>query len=50
MIEAYNSRPESPERTDLVCDLCEENLDISIDHFGPESIYLVRPLYTLYTA
>lgn len=50
LIEAYNSRPESDERSGIISNLCEENLDICIDHFGPESIYLVRPLYTLFTA
>ena len=43
-------RPESPERTQLVNEICARNVEISDKFFGETSIYLVRPLYTLYTA
>jgi len=50
LIEAYNLRPESKERTQLVNEICARNVEISDRFFGPNSLYLVRPLYTLYTA
>lgn len=50
LIEAYNLRPESKERTQLVNEICARNVEISEAFFGKQSLYLVRPLYTLYTA
>ena len=43
-------RPESNERTQLVNEICARNVEISEKFFGANSLYLVRPLYTLYTA
>lgn len=50
LVEALNSDAESPDRTARINELCEQSTLISETHFGKDSIYLVRQLYTLYTA
>jgi hypothetical protein len=45
-----NLRPESPERTQLISEICDRNLEILMNNYGEDSIYLLRPLYTSYTA
>lgn len=49
-VEALNTRAESTERHKLIADLCKNSVEISTSHYGSESIFMVRPLYTLYTA
>ena len=49
-VEALNTRAESTERHKLIAGLCKNSVDISTDHFSSESLFMVRPLYTLYTA
>lgn len=49
-VEALNTRAESSERHKLIADLCKSSVAISTAHYGSDSIFMVRPLYTLYTA
>jgi hypothetical protein len=30
--------------------MCQKNLEICVEFYGDESIFLVKPLFTLYTA
>ena len=50
LVEAFNLKEESPERTFEITALCTKNVEIAKSHFGENSIYCVRVLYTLFTA
>ena len=50
LVEAFNLKPESPERTLEITALCTKNVEIAKAHFGNNSLYCVRVLYTLFTA
>ena len=50
LIEAYNLRDESPERTELINRVSEKNVEICKKHYGDDSIFQIRVLYTNYTA
>lgn len=50
LVESMNVRPESNERTKTLINVCEKNLQIAKNYFGEHSIYLLRVLYTRYTA
>lgn len=50
LIEAYNLRQESAERTELINSICRKNVEILEQAYGSDHILLIRPLYTLYTA
>ena len=50
LVESMNARPESNERTQTLTNLCEKNYQIAKNYFGENSIYLLRVLYTRYTA
>lgn len=46
LIQAYNMREESEERTKLIQAICEKNVKICKEKFGEKSIFQIRPLYT----
>ena len=50
LVECFNLKPESVERTKSLTNLCEKNLQIAKNYFGENSIFLLRVLYTRYTA
>lgn len=50
LVEAINMRPETPERGILLNQICEKNVEVLRELYGEGSIYLIRPMYTLYTA
>ena len=50
LIEAYNMRPESQERTELINNISSKNVDICKKYYGETNIFQIRILYTNYTA
>lgn len=50
LIEAYNLKEESKERSVLISNICEKNVEIVKAYYGENSIYCVRLIYTLFTA
>ena len=50
LVEAYNIKPESAERTLQINQICSKNVEIAQDHYGEKSLYCVRLIYTLFTA
>ncbi len=50
LVEALNATAESSERTQQIIQLVKESTSICEEQFGNESLFLVRHLYTLYTA
>ena len=50
MIEVLNTKPESPERTEQISKVCLQCVKTCCQSFGRESIHVMRPLYTAFTA
>ena len=50
IIESYNLKPESDERTVDIVELCQNNLSLVNNEYGELSLYCIRILYTLFTA
>ena len=50
LVETYNLKSQGLETSKLLNDICETNLTILQTCFGDTSIYIVRTMYTLYTA
>ena len=50
LIESYNLKPESDERTAQIVEMCQKNLELTATEYGENSLYCVRILYTLFTA
>jgi len=50
LVEAYNKMEEGPERSNLLSQICERNLEIILTNFGKESLFSRRAILTSYTA
>lgn len=43
-------KPESNERMEMINDICKRNVEIYEEAYGKDNLFMIRPLYTLYTA
>lgn len=46
LIESYNGRAESDEKTKLLQDIANKNYEIAVEHFGEESLFVIKALFT----
>lgn len=50
LIESYNGRAETDEKTQLLQDIANRNYNIAVEHFGKDNLFVIKALFTQFTA